>query len=125
VYEALESYVRARGALPAGISFEDKGGKVRMRCGFDGGKRIYDLSQGSDRAAADMAMIPDMPLPEEWRLIRIRVRRCCSALLVHRQAGGHFARFACLDYSVASAGRSCVSVDGETELSSDKLAWVS
>jgi hypothetical protein len=74
-----------------------------------------------------MAMIPDVPLPEEWK--------------AHPYSGppvlfGHYwftgkpavisPRFACLDYSVASGGPLVAyRWDGESELSSDKLAWVS
>jgi hypothetical protein len=74
----------------------------------------------------DMAMIPDVALPEEWK--------------AHPYSGppvlfGHYwftgkpqvisPRFACLDYSVANGGPLVAyRWDGESELSSDKLAWL-
>jgi hypothetical protein len=127
-YEAIE--VLCKGpevALPEGFSFKDKDGKirteVRVRWWQD------DLSTYRKAAivpAGNEEAIPDVPLPEEWRL--------------HPYSGppvlfGHYwftgqpevisPRFACLDYSAARAGPLVAyRWDGEKELSSEKMAWV-
>ena len=128
VYEALEVVCKGpEVALPPGISFADKGGKVRHEVRV----RWWQEDLSTYRTAAigppdDMAMIPDVALPEEWK--------------AHPYSGppvlfGHYwftgkpevisARFACLDYSVASGGPLVAyRWDGESELSSDKLAWL-
>jgi Calcineurin-like phosphoesterase len=128
VYEALEVVCKGpEVALPAGISFADKGGKVRHEVRV----RWWQEDLSTYRKAAigppdDMAMIPDVALPEEWK--------------AHPYSGppvlfGHYwftgkpqvisPRFACLDYSVASGGPLVAyRWDGESELSSDKLAWL-
>lgn len=128
VYEALEVVCKGpEVALPAGISFADKGGKVRHEVRV----RWWQEDLSTYRTAAigppdDMAMIPDVALPEEWK--------------AHPYSGppvlfGHYwftgkpqvisPRFACLDYSVANGGPLVAyRWDGESELSSDKLAWL-
>jgi hypothetical protein len=128
VYEALEVVCKGpEVALPEGVSFEDKGGKVRHEVRV----RWWQEDLSTYRKAAigppsDMAMIPDVPLPEEWK--------------AHPYSGppvlfGHYwfmgtpevisKQFACLDYSVASGGPLVAyRWDGESELSSEKLAWV-
>jgi hypothetical protein len=128
VYEAIEVVCKGpEVALPPGISFEDSGGKVRHEVRV----RWWQEDLSTYRKAAigppgDMAMIPDAPMPEEWK--------------AHPYAGppvlfGHYwftgkpevisPRFACLDYSVAKDGPLVAyRWDGEEELSSEKLAWV-
>jgi len=128
VYEALEVVCKGpEVALPEGISFEDKGGKVRHEVRV----RWWQEDLSTYRKAAigppaDMAMIPDLPMPEKWK--------------AHPYSGppvlfGHYwftgkpevisPRFACLDYSVANGGPLVTyRWDGEAELSSEKLAWV-
>lgn len=128
VFEALEVVCKGPEVpLPAGVSFSDKGGKIRHEVRV----RWWQEDLSTYRKAAigpsgDMEMIPDVPLPEEWK--------------GHPYSGppvlfGHYwftgapsvisARFACLDYSVARGGPLVAyRWDGETELSSDKLAWI-
>ena len=128
IYEALEVVCKGpEVALPPGISFADKGGKVRHEVRV----RWWQEDLSTYRTAAigppdDMAMIPDVALPEEWK--------------AHPYSGppvlfGHYwftgkpevisPRFACLDYSVANRGPLVAyRWDGESELSSDKLAWL-
>jgi hypothetical protein len=128
VFEALEVVCKGPEVpLPEGVSFSDKGGKVRHEVRV----RWWQEDLSTYRKAAigppgDMEMIPDVPLPEEWK--------------GHPYSGppvlfGHYwftgtpsvisPRFACLDYSVAKGGPLVAyRWDGETELSSDKLAWV-
>jgi hypothetical protein len=128
VYEALEIVCKGpEVALPAGISFEDKGGKVRHEVRV----RWWQEDLSSYRKAAigppgDLAMIPDVPMPEEWKAPPYSGP---PVLFGHYWFTGKpqviSPRFACLDYSVASGG-SLVAYrwDGEPELSSEKLAWV-
>jgi hypothetical protein len=128
VYEALEVVCKGpEVALPEGISFEDKGGKIRHEVRV----RWWQEDLSTYRKAAigppaDMAVIPDVPMPEKWK--------------AHPYSGppvlfGHYwftgkpevisPRFACLDYSVANGGPLVTyRWDGEAELSSEKLAWV-
>ena len=128
VYEAIEVVCKGPEVpLPPGISFEDKGGKVRHEVRV----RWWQDDLSTYRKAAigppgDMAMIPDVPLPAEWK--------------GHQYSGppvlfGHYwftgkpevisPQFACLDYSVAKDGPLVAyRWDGEKELSSDKLVWV-
>jgi hypothetical protein len=128
VYEALEVVCKGpEVALPAGISFEDKGRKIRHEVRV----RWWQEDLSTYRKAAigppdDMAMIPDAPMPEEWK----RCRYSGPPVLF-----GHYwftgepevisPQFACLDYSVASGGPLVAyRWDGEAELSSAKLAWL-
>ena len=113
--------------LPAGVSFEDKGGRRREEVRV----RWWQEDLSTYRKAAigppgDMEMIPDVPLPAEWK--------------GHPYSGppvvfGHYwftgrpqvisPKFACLDYSVAKDGPLVAyRFDGEKELDSEKLAWV-
>jgi len=127
-YAAIEAVCKGPEVpLPAGISFEDKGGKVRHEVRV----RWWQEDLSTYRKAAigppqDMTMIPDVPMPAEWK--------------AHPYSGppvlfGHYwftgtpevisPRFACLDYSVANGGPLVAyRWDGESELSSEKLAWV-
>jgi hypothetical protein len=128
VFEALEVICKGPEVpLPIGFSYEDKGGKVRHEVRV----RWWQDDLSTYRKAAigppgDMAMIPDVPLPGEWK--------------GHPYSGppvlfGHYwftgtpevisPRFACLDYSVAHGGPLVAyRWDEETELSSEKLLWV-
>jgi hypothetical protein len=128
VYEALE--VVCKGAevpLPEGVSFQDKEGKVRHEVRVRWW--LPDVAKFRDAAIVspgNEAMIPDVPLPAEWK--------------GHRYVGppvlfGHYwftgtpevisAQFACLDYSVAKGGPLVAyRWDGEAELSSEKMVWV-
>jgi len=128
VYEAIEIVCKGpEVALPPGVSFEDKGGKVRHEVRV----RWWQEDLSTYRKAAigppgDMAMIPDAPMPEEWK--------------AHPYSGppvlfGHYwftgkpevisPRFACLDYSVAKDGPLVAyRWDGEEALSSEKLTWM-
>jgi Calcineurin-like phosphoesterase len=127
-YEAIEVVCKGPEVpLPAGITFEDKGGKVRREVRV----RWWQEDLSTYRKAAigppgDMAMIPDVPMPEDWK--------------GHQYSGppvlfGHYwftgtpavisKQFACVDYSVAKDGPLVAyRWDGETELSSEKLVWV-
>jgi Calcineurin-like phosphoesterase len=128
VYQAIEVICKGPEVeLPEGFSFKDKEGKtrteVRVRWWQD------DLSTYRKAAivpAGYEESIPDLPLPEEWR--------------VHPYSGppvlfGHYwftgkpevisPGFACLDYSAAREGPLVAyRWDGEKELSSEKMAWV-
>jgi Calcineurin-like phosphoesterase len=128
VYEAIEVVCKGPEiALPDGMSFQDKEGKVRHNVRV----RWWLPTVGTFREAAivppgNEERVPDVPLPAEWK--------------GHPYSGppvlfGHYwftgapavisERFACLDYSVAKGGPLVAyRWDGEAELSSDKLAWV-
>jgi hypothetical protein len=128
VFEAIEVVCKGPEiALPAGTSFTDKEGKVRHEVRV----RWWQDDLSTYRKAAigppgDMDMIPDAPMPGD------RVG--------HPYAGppvlfGHYwfsgtptvisKRFACLDFSAARDGPLVAyRWDGESELSSEKLAWV-
>jgi Calcineurin-like phosphoesterase len=127
-YEAIEVVCKGpEVALPPGVSFTDKSGKVRHEVRV----RWWQEDLSTYRKAAigppgDMAMIPDVPVPATWR--------------AHRYEGppvlfGHYwftgkpevisPQFACVDYSVANGGPLVAyRWDGESELSSGKLAWM-
>jgi hypothetical protein len=128
IYEAIEIVCKGPEVdLPPGISFKDKEGKVRTEVRV----RWWQEDLSTYRKAAigppaEMAMIPDLPMPAEW--------------IGHPHSGvpilfGHYwftgkpefisPRFACLDYSAARDGPLVAyRWDGETESSSNKLAWV-
>jgi hypothetical protein len=128
IYKAIETVCKGPEVeLPPGIVFEDKEGKVRHEVRIKWWES--DLSTYGKAAIGppgDMAMIPDAPMPAEW--------------VQHPYVGppvlfGHYwftgtpkvisPRFACLDYSAARDGPLVAyRWDGETELSSEKLAWV-
>jgi len=129
IYEAIEIVCKGREVdLPAGVSFQDKEGKVRHEVRV----RWWQEDLSTYRKAVigppdDMEKIPDAPMPAEW--------------VAHPYSGppvlfGHYwftgtpqvisPRFACLDYSVARDGPLVAyRWDGEAELSSEKLTWVS
>jgi hypothetical protein len=128
VYEALEVVCKGpEVVLPAGISFEDKGGKVRHEVRV----RWWQEDSSTYRKAAigppgDIAMIPDVQMPEEWKECRYSGP---PVLFGHYWFTGKpeviSPRFACLDYSVASGGPLVAyRWDGEAELLTAKLAWV-
>jgi hypothetical protein len=128
VYEAIDIVCKGpEVALPAGISFEDLGGKVR----HDVRVRWWQEDLSTYRKAAigppaEMEMIPDVPMPKEWTG---HAYSGPPVLFGHYWFTGKPAviskQFACLDYSVARDGPLVAyRWDGETELSSDKLEWV-
>jgi hypothetical protein len=114
--------------LPDGISFADKEGKVRHEVRV----RWWQQNLSTYRNAAmvsrgEEAMIPDMPLPAQWRGYRYEGP---PVFFGHYWFSGTPAvwsgQFACLDYSAARDGPLVAyRWDGESTLSSDKLAWVS
>jgi hypothetical protein len=128
IFKAIETVCKGPEVeLPAGISFPDKEGKVRREVRV----RWWQEDLSTYRKAAigppgDMEMIPDLPMPAEW--------------VGHPYSGppvlfGHYwftgipkvisPRFACLDYSAAKDGPLVAyRWDGESELKSEKLAWV-
>jgi hypothetical protein len=128
VFEALEVICKGPEVLlPEGITFPDSGGKARHEVRVRWWQE--DLSTYRKAAIApaeNVAMIPDVPMPEAWR--------------AHPYSGppvlfGHYwftgtpkvisKQFACLDYSVASGGPLVAyRWDGEDGLSDQKLAWV-
>jgi hypothetical protein len=127
VYEALENVCKGPEVrLPAGLSFTDKGGKIRREVRV----RWWQEDLSTYRKAAigppgDMAMIPDLSMPEEWK-----GHPYCGPPVLF----GHYwftgkpqvisPRFACVDYSVAKDGPLVAyRWDGESELSSDKMTW--
>ena len=127
-FEAIEVICKGPEiALPGGLSFSDKDGKIRHEVRV----RWWLPEAGTFREAAIVppgreAEIPDAPLPAEWK--------------GHPYSGppvlfGHYwfsgtpqvisSKFACLDYSVAKGGPLVAyRFDGEAVLSSEKLAWV-
>jgi Calcineurin-like phosphoesterase len=127
-YQAIEVICKGPEVeLPESFSFKDKEGKVRTEVRV----RWWQDDLSTYRKAAivppgNEETIPDLPLPEEWR--------------GHPYSGppvlfGHYwftgkpqvisPRFACLDYSAAKDGPLVAyRWDGETELASNKLAWV-
>jgi len=128
VFEAIEIVCKGpEVSLPAGISFQDKEGKIRDEVRV----RWWEEDLSTYRKAAigppgDMEMIPDLPMPVGWK--------------GHAYAGppvifGHYwfsgkpkvisTRFACLDYSVAKGGPLVAyRWDGEGELNDAKMMWV-
>jgi len=139
-YEAIEVVCKGPEVpLPEGISFADKEGKIRHEVRV----RWWQEDLSTYRKAAigppgDLAMIPDAPLPQKW----LKSFRALSQASGNEGEGaapvlfGHYwftgapkvisPRFACLDYSVARGGPLVAyRWDGEAELSTDKLAWIS
>jgi hypothetical protein len=128
VFEALEVVCKGPEVrLPEGVTFDDKGGKVRHEVRVRWW--LEDLSTYRKAAIGppgDMAMIPDGPLPADWRG---HPYSGPPVLFGHYWFSGKPAvispRFACLDFSVARGGPLVAyRWDGEAELSSDKMVWV-
>jgi len=128
VFEALEVVCKGpEVSLPDGVTFDDKGGKIRHEVRV----RWWQDDLSTYRKAAigppgDMAMIPDGPLPADWRG---HPYSGPPVLFGHYWFSGKPAvispRFACLDFSVARGGPLVAyRWDGEAELSSDKMVWV-
>jgi hypothetical protein len=127
-YETIETVCKGPEVkLPPGISFADKGGKIRHEVRV----RWWQEDLSTYRKAAigppgDMQMIPEVPMPAEWR--------------AHPYEGppvifGHYwftgtpkvisPKFACVDFSAAKDGPLVAyRWDGESELSTDNLDWV-
>lgn len=111
--------------LPQGGSFVDKEGRVRAEVRV----RWWEADLSTYRKAAigpagDMEMIPDAPMPPWPR------NPCDGAPVIfgHYWFGGRpqviSPHFACVDYSAAGSGPLVAyRWDGESELSSVKLAW--
>jgi len=113
--------------LPAGISFPDKENKIRHEVRVKWWKEdVSTYRKAAIGPLGDMEMIPDLPMPVEWK--------------GHRYSGppvlfGHYwfkgrpdvisKQFACLDYSAALDGCPLVAYrwDGEQALDPRKLAW--
>jgi hypothetical protein len=128
VFEAIEVVCKGpEVALPPGLSFNDEAGRVRHAVRV----RWWQEDLSTYRKAAigpadDMAQIPDVPLPSDWK------GHPYSGPLVlfgHYWFSGEPAvispLFACVDYSVANGGPLVAyRWDGCPELSSAKLVWV-
>jgi hypothetical protein len=114
-------------ALPEGISFADKEGKIRHEVRVKWWQE--DLSTYRKAAIGppgDMEMIPDLPMPAGWNR-----QRYVGPPVVF----GHYwftgppqvisKQFACVDYSAARDGCPLLAYrwDGEAELNSKKLIW--
>jgi hypothetical protein len=127
-FEAIEVICKGPEiGLPAGSSFSDKEGKirheVRVRWWLP---QVRTFREAGIVPPGHEDTLPDAPLTAEWK--------------GHQYSGppvlfGHYwfsgrpevisSKFACLDYSVAKGGPLVAyRFDGETELSSEKLAWV-
>jgi hypothetical protein len=114
--------------LPPGVSFEDQDGKVReevrLRWWLDDLKTYRDAGIGPSK---EVALIPDTPIPAH-------LDRCTySGMPV---VFGHYwfsgdpqvisPKFACVDFSAAYHGPLVAyRFDGESELQTAKLDWVS
>jgi hypothetical protein len=128
VYEAIEVVCKGPEiALPDGISFLDKEGKVRrdvrVRWWLP---NVRTFREAGIVSPGNEERIPDAPLPAEWK--------------GHRYSGppvvfGHYwftgppqvisPQFACVDYSAARDGPLVAyRWDGEAELNTERLAWV-
>jgi hypothetical protein len=128
VYEALEVVCKGpEVALPPGITFADKGGKIRHEVRVRWWQE--DLSTYRKVAigpAGDIDRIPDVPLPADWKG---HPYSGVPVLFGHYWFTGRLEvitpQFACLDYSVAKDGPLVAyRWDGETALSSEKMVWV-
>lgn len=127
-YEAIEVVCKGPEiALPDGMFFQDKEGKVRheMRVRW-WLPEVKTFREAGIVTPGNEDRIPDVPLPEEW--------------MGHRYSGppvlfGHYwftgplqvisPQFACLDYSAAKGGPLVAyRWDGETDLTSEKLVGV-
>jgi hypothetical protein len=127
-YEALEIICKGpEVALPDGVGIPDREGKmrhdVRVRWWLP---EIKSLREAAIVPPGNEARIPDVPLPPEMRSFRYSGP---PVLFGHYWFSGVpqviSAKFACLDYSVAKGGPLVAyRWDGESKLSSDKLAWV-
>ena len=98
VYEALEVVCKGpEVALPPGITFADKGGKVRHEVRVRWW--LEDLSTYRKAAigpAGDIDRIPDVPLPAEWKGHLSGGACALRALLVYGEAGGDLATISLL-----------------------------
>jgi hypothetical protein len=128
VFEAIEVVCKGPEiALPVGISFQDKEGKVRREVRVRWWlPEVRTFREAGIVPPGNEERIPDVPLPAEWK--------------GHQYSGppvlfGHYwftgtpqvisPQFACLDYSVAKGGPLVAyRWDGEAELGSEKLEWV-
>jgi Calcineurin-like phosphoesterase len=127
-YEAIEVICKGPEVpLPTGICFQDKDGKVRHEVRVQWW--LEDLSTYRKAAIGpprDIQMIPDLPMPAEWKGYRYSGP---PVIFGHYWLTGapnvRSPRFACVDYSVANGGPLVAyRWDGEAELSSGKLAKV-
>jgi len=127
-FEALEIVCKGPEVqLPKGVSFSDKGGKVRHEVRV----RWWEDDLSTYRKAAigpvgDMDMIPDAPLPP---ILKRFPYSGPPVLFGHYWFSGDpkviSTKFACLDFSVARDGPLVAyRWDGEKELSSEKMVWV-
>lgn len=128
VFEAIEVVCKGpEVALPAGITFKDEGGKVRhdvrVRWWLP---KVRSYREAAIGPPADLARIPDVALPEEWK-----GHRYCGPPVLF----GHYwftgapkvisPQFACVDYSVANGGPLVAyRFDGEKGLSTEKMTRV-
>jgi hypothetical protein len=114
--------------LPGGMGFKDKEGKLRTEVRV----RWWESDLSTYRKAAigppgDMDMVPDAPMPREWQTLHYEGP---PVVFGHYWFSGApqviSERFVCVDYSAAAAGPLVAyRWDGESALSSHKLAWVS
>jgi hypothetical protein len=127
VFEAIEVVCKGPEVpLPAGISFQDKEGKIRREVRVRWWQE--DLSTYRKAAigpAGEMDMIPDLPLPEGCKRYAYAGP---PVIFGHYWFSGRpqviSKRFACLDYSVAKGGPLVAyRWDGEAELNDAKMAW--
>jgi hypothetical protein len=128
IFDALE--VVSKGpevTLPGGQSFVDKDGKVR----HDVRVRWWLPKAQTFRDAAIVPpgrenLIPDVPLPDTWKEHRYDGPPVLFGLYWFSGTPEVISgQFACLDYSVAKGGPLVAyRWDGETELRTEKLAWV-
>jgi len=127
-FEAIEVICKGPEiALPPGLSFSDKDGKVRHEVRVRWWlPEAHTFREAGIVPPGHQESLPDAPLPVEWE--------------AHPYSGppvlfGHYwfsgrpeiisSKFACLDYSVAKGGPLVAyRFDGETELSSEKMTWV-
>ena len=126
-YAAIETICKGPEVeLPNGAAFYDKSGKRRTEVRV----RWWQSDLSTYRKAVigpaeEMALIPDAPMPETWRAHGIEGT---PVVFGHYWFSGTptviSGQFACIDYSVATDGPLVAyRWDGESEMTSDKLAW--